>query len=313
MYEPSSMSRTGNGRASRTVMSERTFETALASFQSVRQINPVRPSTMAAHHEAVDRVVRVMRTKLVEPLKLQEMSRIAYVSPFHFNRMFREITGIPPNQFLYALRLETAKRLLLTTNTSVTDVCFDVGYNSLGTFIRRFTGLVGVSPSRFRALGRYASTLLKETTNGLAAATVSGPCGVSGQVLAPESFEGTIFIGLYRTPIPQGDPEAGTVVTRPGPYHISGVRDGHYFILAAGLTWSNDPRDYFLYERALRGGGQSILVRNGSALGCTEVTLRPPGVFDPPILVTLPLLLAGNGNGSSALRSISNRLSKESC
>src|SRR5690242_12380215 len=106
------------------------------------QMHDVRPSTVAAHHEAVERVIRMMRDHLDEPLTLQEMSKIAYISPCHFNRTFRQITGIPPNQFFYALRLETAKRLLLTTDTSVTDVCFDVGYNSLGTFIRRFTGLV---------------------------------------------------------------------------------------------------------------------------------------------------------------------------
>ena len=121
------------------------------------QMHDVRPATTAAHHEAVERVIRVMRDRLDEPLTLQEMSRIAYISPYHFNRIFRQITGIPPNQFFYAMRLETAKRLLLTTNTSVTDLCFDVGYNSLGTFIRRFTGLVGVSPSRFRSLARHTT------------------------------------------------------------------------------------------------------------------------------------------------------------
>src|ERR1700716_965915 len=100
------------------------------------QMRDVRPATTAAHHEAVERVIQTMHDRLDEPLTLHEMSRIAYISPYHFNRIFRQITGIPPNQFFYALRLETAKRLLLTTNTSVTDVCFDVGYNSLGTFIR---------------------------------------------------------------------------------------------------------------------------------------------------------------------------------
>jgi transcriptional regulator GlxA family with amidase domain len=109
------------------------------------------PATAIAHCAAVKRVINVMHERLDEPFTLNDMSKIAYVSPYHFNRMFHQITGIPPCQFLYALRLETAKRLLLTTGVSVTDVCFDVGYNSLGTFIRRFTGLVGISPSRFRS------------------------------------------------------------------------------------------------------------------------------------------------------------------
>ena len=259
------------------------------------QMHDVRPATTAAHHEAVERVIRVMHDRLNEPLTLQEMSRIAYISPYHFNRIFRNITGIPPTQFLYALRLETAKRLLLTTNTSVTNVCFDVGYNSLGTFIRRFTGLVGLSPNRFRSLAKHASESLPLPASSPKSASSSA--GISGRVTAPEWFAGTIFVGLFTTPIPQGDPISGTVMEQPGVYHVASVPDGVYYILAAGLARSNDLREYFLYETTLRGGGQPILIRNGIVEGSTDLSLRPPGAFDPPILMTLPLLLARSTRG----------------
>lgn len=265
---------------------------------AICQMHDVRPSTIAAHHEAVERVIRIMHDRLDEPLTLQEMSRIAYISPYHFNRIFRQITGIPPNQFFYALRLETAKRLLLTTNTSVTDVCFDVGYNSLGTFIRRFTGLVGLSPSRFRSLARHASEGLSvPTANGFDLTATAAT--ISGTVTAPEWFAGTIFVGLFTTPIPQGAPIVGTVIEKPGPYQIPSVADGIYYILAAGLARANDFREYFLYETTLRGGGQPILIRNGLIEGSTDLTLRPPAPFDPPILMTLPLLLNKSMNGAN--------------
>lgn len=254
------------------------------------QMHDVRPSTIAAHHEAVERVIRMMRDRLDEPLTLQEMSKTAYISPCHFNRTFRQITGIPPNQFFYALRLETAKRLLLTTNTSVTDVCFDVGYNSLGTFIRRFTGLVGLSPSRFRSLARHASESLSVPTASQFDITGATP-SISGRVTAPEWFAGSIFVGLFTTPIPQGAPVFGTMIEQPGPYYVPAVADGVYYILAAGLAQSKDPRDYFLYETTLRGGGQRILIRNGMVEGSMDISLRAPEAFDPPILMALPLLL----------------------
>jgi AraC-like DNA-binding protein len=261
-------------------------------------IHDVRPTTVAAHHEAVERVIRTMHDRLDEPLTLQEMSRIAYISPYHFNRIFRQITGIPPNQFFYAVRLEAAKRLLVTTNTSVTDVCFDVGYNSLGTFIRRFTGLVGVSPSRFRSLARHAGEgLPAPTANPFDSPAAATAATVSGRVTAPEWFTGTIFLGLFTTPIPQGAPIGGTVIQQTGPYRIPSVPDGVYFILAAGLARSNDFREYFLYETALRGGGRPILIRNGLVEGSTDISLRPAEAFDPPILMTLPLLLAGSARG----------------
>ena len=262
------------------------------------QMHDERPATTAAHHEAVERVIRMMHDRLDEPLTLQEMSRIAYISPYHFNRIFRDLTGIPPNKFLYALRLETAKRLLLTTNTSVTNVCFDVGYNSLGTFIRRFTDLVGLSPSRFRSLARHASESLSvPTASQLDMTAAATAATISGRVTAPEWFAGTIFVGLFTTPIPQGAPIFGTVIQQPGPYHVPSVADGIYYILAAGLARSKDLREYFLYETTLRGGGQPILIRNGIVEGSTELSLRPPEAFDPPILMTLPLLLAGSARG----------------
>lgn len=253
------------------------------------QMHDVRPATIAAHHEAVERVIRMMRDRLDEPLTLQDMSKTAYISPCHFNRTFRQITGIPPNQFFYALRLETAKRLLLTTNTSVTDVCFDVGYNSLGTFIRRFTGLVGLSPSRFRSLARHASESLSVPTASQFDMTAAP--AISGRVTAPEWFAGSIFVGLFTTPIPQGAPIFGTMIEQPGPYYVPAVADGVYYILAAGLARSKDPKDYFLYETTLRGGGQPIRIRNGVVEGSMDISLRAPEAFDPPILMALPLLL----------------------
>lgn len=276
------------------------------------------PATANAHYEAVKRVIEAMHERLDEPFTLNEMSKIAYVSPYHFNRMFHQVTGIPPCQFLYALRLETAKRLLLTTHVSVTDVCLDVGYNSLGTFIRRFTGLVGISPSRFRSLahaatnsgfGQQAGQQAEQQAGQLldlsaapfdaAAAPViaASPSGIAGQATAPDGFKGAIFVGLFTTPIPQGSPVGGTVIIQPGTYHIAHVPDGQYYILAAGLAWSEDPKEYFLYESALRGGGQAIRIQNDEVTGSTDLTLRPPTPFDPPILMTLPLLLARSMSG----------------
>jgi AraC-like DNA-binding protein len=251
---------------------------------------PARPPA-AAHYAAVSRVIELMHEKLEEPLSLQDMSRVAFISQFHFNRVFRQVTGIPPHQFLYALRLETAKRLLLTTHESVTDVCFDVGYNSLGTFTRRFTELVGISPNRFRAFMESASGVLRHLESQGESEGAPGYF-IEGNAAAPEGFEGTIFLGLFSTPMPQGCPVVGTVVTRPGGFRLPPAPDGDYYILGAGLPWTEDHREYLLYESALRGS-TPVSVRGGQAVGQADLVLRPPTPFDPPILVSLPLLLSG--------------------
>src|SRR5437763_3941434 len=106
----------------------------------------------APHRRAVERVIAAMRERPGEPLTLETMGKIAGLSPHHFNRVFRRVTGVPPRRFLGALRLEAAKQLLLTTPLSVTEVCFEVGYGSVGTFTTRFTQLVGVPPGELRRL-----------------------------------------------------------------------------------------------------------------------------------------------------------------
>src|ERR1044072_2241898 len=111
-----------------------------------------REDTLASHRRAVERVITSARERLCEPISLHDMSRVAYLSAFHFNRVFHQITGLPPAKFISAMRLNEAKRLLLNTNRSITDICFEVGYNSLSTFTRRFNERVGLGPREFRYL-----------------------------------------------------------------------------------------------------------------------------------------------------------------
>lgn len=268
---------------------------------------PSLSSTTDSHHQAVERVIRAMHEQLSEPLMLEEMARIAFVSQYYFNRIFRQVTGIPPCQFLYALRLEAAKRMLLTSGRSVTDICFEVGYNSLGTFTRRFTELTGVSPSSFRTLaGMPIGRTLMEARRVAPIRADAPPSGVRGRVSAPEGFRGTIFVGLFRAPIPQALPVAGAAIDGPGDFYITSAPPGRYYLLAAGLAWSEDPRQYLLYEATWRGGGQAVWVLGGNrAKGHTDIVLRPPDPFDPPILSALPLLLArGERDGLPQPRSV---------
>jgi AraC-like DNA-binding protein len=73
------------------------------------------------------------------------------MSKAHFSRRFREVYGETPYSYLMTRRIERAKALLRRRDLSVTDVCFEVGWTSLGSFSARFTELVGESPSKYRA------------------------------------------------------------------------------------------------------------------------------------------------------------------
>jgi AraC-like DNA-binding protein len=85
-----------------------------------------------------------------EPLDVEALARAAHMSAGHLSRRFRAAFGESPYSYLMTRRIERAMALLRLDTMSVTDVCFAVGYGSLGTFTTRFTELVGVSPGAYR-------------------------------------------------------------------------------------------------------------------------------------------------------------------
>ena len=85
------------------------------------------------------------------PLHVPALARVALMSPGHFSRSFRAAYGETPYSYLMTRRIERAKALLRRGDLTVTEVCFEVGCKSLGSFSSRFTELVGESPSAYRS------------------------------------------------------------------------------------------------------------------------------------------------------------------
>jgi AraC-like DNA-binding protein len=85
------------------------------------------------------------------PLNVEALARDADMSAGHFSRQFRDAYGESPYSYLMTRRIERAMALLRASDLSVTEVCFEVGCSSLGTFSTRFTELVGMSPSVYKA------------------------------------------------------------------------------------------------------------------------------------------------------------------
>jgi AraC-like DNA-binding protein len=92
-----------------------------------------------------------MDREYARPLDVEALARTAFMSTGHFSRSFRAAYGETPYSYLMTRRIERAMTLLRRGDLSVTDVCFEVGCSSLGTFSTRFTELVGETPSAYRA------------------------------------------------------------------------------------------------------------------------------------------------------------------
>src|SRR5688572_16644855 len=89
-----------------------------------------------------------------DPLAIDEVAREAAMSRFHFIRQFNALFGDTPHQFRIRARLDRARHLLALSNHSVTDVCMEVGFSSLGSFSELFARRVGVRPSEYRRHAR---------------------------------------------------------------------------------------------------------------------------------------------------------------
>jgi transcriptional regulator GlxA family with amidase domain len=110
--------------------------------------------TTAAEIDELKRLRRArdrMDREYAQPLDVPALAQTALMSPAHFSRRFREAYAETPYSYLMTRRIERAKALLRRGDMSVTDVCFAVGCTSLGSFSSRFTEIVGVTPSEYRA------------------------------------------------------------------------------------------------------------------------------------------------------------------
>jgi len=91
-----------------------------------------------------------MDRSYAEPLDVRAVAAVAHLSPAHFIRSYRAAFGETPHRYLQRRRVERSMFLLRETDRSVTDICLDVGFTSLGTFSRMFREIVGETPSGYR-------------------------------------------------------------------------------------------------------------------------------------------------------------------
>jgi AraC-like DNA-binding protein len=139
----------------------RLAEILLLAQQSVRRqvaaIPAVRAGTREELYRRLCRGRDYLHAGFAERLTLAAIAREACLAPHHFHRLFRGAFGRTPHDYLIGLRIARARTLLAATETPITEICFAVGFESLGSFSALFRREVGASPTSFRHAARSST------------------------------------------------------------------------------------------------------------------------------------------------------------
>lgn len=250
----------------------------------------------------VEEAIKYIQDHLYEPLPLAHLAKYVGYSPYHFSRIFKEQIGLSPLYYVSSMRLQKAKELLINTHLSVRDIGLEIGQQSLGTFTTRFTHKVGMSPSQFRESKLSVHSHI-HTLQSLSDWNSPHPLHntstinyhdstVKGTIQSEKPLEGFILIGLFAKPIPEGMPLYGTLLSSLGDFHFLDVQRGVYYLLATSITWGMNSKEVLLPYTTLRAKWEKpIIVGPGKIVPEIPLTLRPPKIDDPPILISLPILM----------------------
>jgi AraC family transcriptional regulator len=134
-----------------TALVEQMLVHLLRHHANVRRSDELELSRVGLVDRRIRRAVEMMHAHLDRDLPLEELAAAAYLSPFHFARLFKKLAGASPHAYLAALRVQHAQQLLAETDLSISELSARVGYSSPSHFSKAFRQATGMTPRAFRA------------------------------------------------------------------------------------------------------------------------------------------------------------------
>lgn len=240
---------------------------------------------------ALTDLVARMRANPAASLRTERLASDLGVTPYTLIRAFKQVTGLSPQRFRAALRIAYAKKLIVDTEQPITEISLDTGYDSLGTFGRTFTCLVGVSP---RALRRLARGEPAADDMGIARSPMSMG-GERSLIIAhriPPPCATFVVTGLFAHGIPAGLPLVGSFMTSDMPelrlVWPRGILRANLLTAAfrfnsLSAAWAGDFAE-------LHVSNITLLQPKPETAHPVFIELRSIRITDPPILTPFPLL-----------------------
>jgi AraC-like DNA-binding protein len=252
--------------------------------------------------EVVIEAARFLAAHSGEPIVLTDLADHVGYSPYHLARAFERQLGQPPGQFLAAHRFQQAKRLLLSGDDRVIDVCHAVGFTSVGTFTARFTAAVGRTPLEFRRLPEVLADFpprpLIVPGTARQGGLVTGSVRLSPTAAMALGGAAAVYVGLFPRRAARGRPVSGTLLGETGGFLLTHVPPGTYWVLATALPARAGAEDQLVPGRSITGAAtEPVRVTREQPVHHREVQLELNPAWQPPVLVALPPLASAYDRG----------------
>lgn len=238
-------------------------------------------------NQAIAQVILQMKKAINGKVTLDEWADYASVSKYRLTTLFKLLTGIPPITFHNAEKIEIAKRLLVFESMSVTDVCFEIGFESMGSFVAKFSNSVGIPPGRYSR--EMQNTKFVQIFSALVKNSLSRQAGSDQKLKVhlkrpPEAGSSLLIAALFDRPFPSGYPLAWRCISPFANTFSLAVPQIGYCLLAS-LPRFPDLSELVNFCPVLVGR-----TRIEPDVDATSVQLRTPTLFDPPVTLAVPAL-----------------------
>ncbi|MFD2044281.1 helix-turn-helix domain-containing protein [Ornithinibacillus salinisoli] len=258
--------------------------------------------------KVVLQAIEYMKNHIDEEITSEALAKHVGYSPYHFSRIFKDITGVSPRHYLSALRIEAGKEILINSSSSILKTLLHVGFRSMGSFNTKFKKFVGLPPKQFQSSIQDLHQFINEFefSEELTQIDIQNP-SITCHLEIPSTFKGILFVGLFPRPIPDQNPIHGTAIS----HHeksctFTNIPLGTYYIMATAISRSINPINYFVLDNALRGMADTPIHIQENTAETVHILLREPLPYDPPILINLPKLLFEKDNKANKKKNNAN-------
>ena len=233
-------------------------------------------------------------------IKLKNISDNFYSSKYHFSREFKRIKKFTIKEYISTLKIDKSIGLILKKRNSILYAQLKSGFLSAGSFSNLFKKYTGLSPKQyqerylnsFRVIKNFEETkeCFEIEHNSEKMKRNRGSCEV--EIIFPKTYRGYIvFVGLFMRPIPNHKPIVGKALLNKRTCKLKNIPDGKYYLLSCAIKKSNNPLDYFKFDKALRGMVEESINFPSMEEKKFKIVLREAEEDDPPIVFNVSQLL----------------------